>query len=338
MFIQRDFSLQAYNTLAVESVARHFVSISDVDELREALAWAKSNKLNSCILGGGSNVLLNESIEELVIQPYIMGREVLDETSDSVRLMISAGENWHDLVLWTTQLNWWGLENLALIPGSVGAAPIQNIGAYGREICECIETVRVFDRVNQSELTLTRDQCQFAYRDSIFKSAQKHQFVVLGVELLLSKSPKPELSYPALAQAMQNQDADSPQKIADAVISIRQSKLPDPKLIPNVGSFFKNPIVELAQARKLKKRYPKLVSFELDERHEKLAAGWLIEAAGWKGKHYDGVRVHDKQALVLTNPERRPLSCVLGLAAKIQHSVFEKFQVELEIEPQRLRY
>ena len=329
------FNLQKSNTLAVPALAQYFVSVKTDDELREALTFARTEKLPLLLLGGGSNIVLRDDFPGLVIQIKSQGRDVIDENNEYVWLKVAAGENWHQLVEYSLDNSLYGLENLSLIPGSVGAAPIQNIGAYGVEIKDLVTELTAIEIRSGLPVTFTNESCQFGYRDSIFKQSLKDQYVITSVTFRLSKQPCVNLTYPALRAIFTDRaESDiSPQDVSAAVVAIRQSKLPDPALIPNVGSFFKNPVIDRAQFESLLGTYPKIVAYPATNDQVKLAAGWLIDQAGWRGKAAAGAVVHEQQALVLTNPSRLSGSVVLALADAVKQSVYEQFGVMLEMEP-----
>lgn len=329
------FNLQKFNTLAVPAVAQYFVSVKNDDELREALAFARTENLPLLILGGGSNIVLRDDFPGLVVHIKSQGREVVAEDDEYVWLKVAAGENWHQLVEYSLDNALYGLENLSLIPGSVGAAPIQNIGAYGVEIKELVAELSALNIRSGLSVTFTNESCRFAYRDSIFKHALKDQYVITSVTFRLHKQPHLNLTYPALRAAFADMvESDiSPQQVSAAVIQIRQSKLPDPAIIPNVGSFFKNPVIDQAQFNTLKVQYPNIVAYPAAGDQLKLAAGWLIDQAGWRGREAGGAMVHEQQALVLTNPHKASGVAVLTLGELIRQSVFDQFGVMLEMEP-----
>lgn len=329
------FNLQKFNTLAVPAVAQYFVSVKNDDELREALAFARTENLPLLILGGGSNIVLRDDFPGLVVHIKSQGREVVAEDDEYVWLKVAAGENWHQLVEYSLDNALYGLENLSLIPGSVGAAPIQNIGAYGVEIKELVAELSALNIRSGLSVTFTNESCRFAYRDSIFKQALKDEYVITSVTFRLHKQPHLNLTYPALRAAFADMvESDiSPQQVSAAVIQIRQSKLPDPAIIPNVGSFFKNPVINQAQFNTLKVQYPNIVAYPAAGDQLKLAAGWLIDQAGWRGREAGGAMVHEQQALVLTNPHKSSGMAVLTLGELIRQSVFDQFGVMLEMEP-----
>lgn len=329
------FNLQKFNTLAVPAVANYFVSVQSDDDLREAIAFSKAEQLLLLVLGGGSNIILRDDFPGLVLQMKTRGMDLVEENDEFVWLKVAAGENWHELVEHTLDNGFYGLENLSLIPGSVGAAPIQNIGAYGVELKDVLAELGALNIQSGLMVTFTNESCQFGYRDSIFKQSLKDQYIITSVTFKLRKTPCLNLEYPALRAALAGipEGEITPEQVSAAVVAIRQSKLPDPAKIPNVGSFFKNPIIPFAQFEHLKSSYPALVSYPVDAGQVKLAAGWLIDQAGWRGREVNGVKVHQDQALVLTNPGKLEGKLILQLADKVVASVQEKFGVVLEMEP-----
>lgn len=334
-FFLPHFNLQKFNTLAVPAIADWYVSVTTDTELRAALAYARERHLPLLVLGGGSNLVLRDDFHGLVIHMRSQGKELLNETDDHVWLKVAAGENWHNLVQYALAQGFYGLENLSLIPGSVGAAPIQNIGAYGVELKDVFVELTALEIHSGLLVTFPLDACRFGYRDSIFKQSLKDQYIITSVTLRLRKTPQLVLNYPALQSAFANTPVDtiSPQDVSNTVIAIRQSKLPDPTDIPNVGSFFKNPVVDMTIYTALKNKFPDLVAYPAGDSQFKLAAGWLIDRAGWRGKRQDGAEVHQHQALVLTNPGRKSGAAVLALASSIQASIAAMFGVQLEMEP-----
>lgn len=333
--VQQQVPLLKYNTLALPSTAEYFCKVSSESELQEALAWARQKQLPITLLGGGSNVVLASDLAGLVIYIAISGIELVSESNQAEKLIrVGAGEDWHQLVLYTLQQGWYGLENLSLIPGLAGAAPIQNIGAYGVELSDRFHSLETIELSSGQSITMTLEDCEFGYRDSFFKGAGRDQYVITTVNLKLSAKVNLCLEYPALQQYLKAKTLAevTPQQVSDAVCAIRRSKLPDPTEIPNAGSFFKNPVISSEQLETLKQKYPGLVSYEQADGRKKLAAGWLVEHAGWKGITSSGVGVHDHQALVLVNYHGTGKD-LLSLAGDIQASVLDKFGVSLEIEP-----
>lgn len=330
------FNLQNYNTLASPVCADFFVSVKDEAELIAALKFAKENNLPLLVLGGGSNIVLHDDFPGLAIHIQFMGKELVREDAEHVYIKAAAGENWSDFVDYCLDEQSWGLENLSLIPGNVGAAPIQNIGAYGVELKDVFSELTALEIKSGLSITFTAEACQFGYRDSVFKNALKDQFIITSVTFKLTKTPVLKIHYPALRDALANMSADqiTPELVSQVVCDIRRSKLPDPNAIPNVGSFFKNPIVSTTKLAALQQAFPTVVAYPMDENSVKLAAAWLIDQAGWRGFSKDkGAAVHEQQALVLTNPNRLSGSAVLEVAELIKVSVLSKFGVELEQEP-----
>lgn len=333
--IQSDVDLQPYNTMTIAARAKHFCTATTLQEVREALRFARAQQLPILPLGGGSNIVLTGDFPGLALHLGMRGLE-FEALDDGVRIRAAAGENWHQLVMRSVEQGYGGLENLALIPGNIGAAPIQNIGAYGVELKDAFEQLTAMEISSGELITFDAEACQFGYRDSIFKGPAKDRYLICEVVLKLSSTWAPRISYPALEQYFAQhglaQELLTPAKIANAVIDIRNSKLPNPVEIPNAGSFFKNPVVADDQYQTLKEAHPELVAFEAGEGW-KLAAGWLIDQAGWKGFRNNGVGVHDRQALVLVNPGHRCGSEVVNLARDIASDVKRKFGVTLEPEP-----
>lgn len=328
------FNLQNYNTLASPVCADFFVSVKNNDELFDAIKFAKEKKLPLLVLGGGSNIVLYDNFPGLVIHMQFLGKDLQREDDGYVYVKAAAGENWSDFVDYCLAQQYWGLENLSLIPGNVGAAPIQNIGAYGVELKDVFEELSAFEITTGLTIIFTREACRFDYRDSVFKHEFKDQFVITSVTFKLTKVPSLRLHYPALQKALASytQEQLTPEVVSQVVCDIRRSKLPDPKIIPNVGSFFKNPIVSVDQLAKIQNIFPDVVFYPVDSRHVKLAAAWLIDRAGWRGVNR-GAAVHSEQALVLTNPAKLRGEKVLDLASAIKNSVLQMFGVELEQEP-----
>lgn len=335
MDIQDNINLQPYNTLAVPATAKHYAEVTDVTQLPALLQFARDELLPLLVLGGGSNVVLREDFSGLVLHMRLTGKTLVREDRHHYWLQVAAGESWHELVQYCLEREYWGLENLSLIPGSVGAAPIQNIGAYGVELKDVFAELEAMDVATGVVHTFDKDACEFGYRDSLFKRGGKDRYIILSVTLKLSRQPHLKVTYPALKDAVRPIPVGelTPVAVSEAVCAVRRSKLPDPADTPNVGSFFKNPLVGLDQFLELQVRHPGLVSYAVDARHVKLAAGWLIERAGWKGVTRGPVAVHAQQALVLTNPGRASGAEVLALAEEIRHSIAAEYGVDLEPEP-----
>lgn len=333
-FVKTNADLSRLNTLAVPSRCQYFAQVHTLDALREAVAWAQSRDLPVHVLGGGSNLVLGEQIEGLVLQPNVLGREFEPLDHHHLIATVGAGENWHSVVQWSLAQGFYGLENLALIPGSVGAAPVQNIGAYGVELEQLAVRVDAFDMVTAQMVSFDRAACEFAYRDSVFKKPASSRYIITSVCLRLSRQAQVNLTYPALKDALPSDSDLTPEQVFASVCALRLQKLPVPSQLPNCGSFFKNPIVSATAYQQLQQRFAQVVGFTLpDTNLKKIAAAWLIDQAGWKGVSEYGVGVHSQQALVLVNPNRLPAQNVLRLARAIQQSVLEKFGIALEMEP-----
>lgn len=329
-FVKSRVSLKQYNTFSFDYQAEYLAEVTSQNELSEALLWANSNHFPVTVLGGGSNLLICGDVSGLVIVNKLQGRALCESSQDYAVVEFAAGEVWHQCVEWAVMQGLGGIENLALIPGSAGAAPVQNIGAYGVEIKDTLLSVSVVDRRSLELLELNAEQCGFGYRDSFFKTDWKDRYIITSIKLKLSKHPELTLSYGGLGNLL---DADaSIKEVFDCVCKIRKEKLPDPNVLPNSGSFFKNPVVTHEHYSNLKGAYPNIVAFE-QEGGWKLAAGWLNDRAGWKGYTDQGVGVYEKQALVLVNFECSKADALLDLEAKIQRSVEELFNVTLEREP-----
>lgn len=333
MAVLREASLHELNTLALPGRAEYFCRVDSGAELKLALAYANRHRLPVTVLGGGSNVVLAGDVAGLVIQIGIRGIEVVAERDDSVDIAIGAGENWHDLVTHCLARGWYGLENLALIPGSVGAAPVQNIGAYGVELRQFLVALEALTIDSVDTRLLDRESCGFGYRDSIFKGAARDRYVITAVTLRLSRIPRVVLDYPSLRQALAGAKQITPEQVYEAVCRLRRERLPDPAQLPNAGSFFKNPVVSAEFAEVLAARFPGLVEFPQADGRVKLAAGWLIDHAGWKGASRAGAGVHTEQALVLVNRGHCDGRALLALAGEIQADIRQRFGVQLELEP-----
>ncbi|MCL6414786.1 UDP-N-acetylmuramate dehydrogenase [Aestuariirhabdus sp. Z084] len=330
--IKQQVSLQHLNTLRLSCIASHYCQVSSIEELVEAANYARLQQLPLLLLGEGSNLVLPSKIRALVVKIELKG--VRQKATDSgVIVTAAAGESWDSLVAQTARDELWGLENLSLIPGTVGAAPIQNIGAYGVEVKDRLLELRALDLASGTVETFDNRQCEFAYRDSVFKQRFSNRFAIIDCTFKLNSVAEPQLSYGALQNAFNhNQGALSPRLVRDYICQLRQSKLPDPRVTPNAGSFFKNPVVSEAKAKDIEKQFPELVSYPVDE-GRKLAAGWMIEQAGFKGVQRGSVGVYDKQALVLTSNGCANASDLQLLVDEIRTRIAELFGVSLEVEP-----
>lgn len=336
MQIQQNISLRQYNTMGIDVMARYFSAFSNTDELKELLATGTGSPLSAAplILGGGSNILFTGEINRLVLKNAISGVELIKEDQQHVYVKVGAGENWHGFVENCIRRNWAGVENLSLIPGLVGASPMQNIGAYGVEIKDVFEELEAMHIPDQTIHTFSVNDCQFGYRESVFKRQYRDRFIILSVTFRLNKTPRFNTSYGAIEQELQRMGVQelSIQAISQAVINIRRSKLPDPAEIGNAGSFFKNPTIPADQFRNLQEQFPAIVGYPVVDAAVKLAAGWLIEQCGWKGYRRGDAGCHAKQALVLVNYGNATGKEIYDLSEEILQSVQEKFGVGLERE------
>ncbi len=331
--ILNNYSLKYHNTFGVAAKAKYFTSFSSEDQLAELLKDNICKTESLFILGGGSNILLTQDFDGLVLANNIKGIEIITENEKSTSIAVGAGEIWHDFVLWSIQKNLSGIENLALIPGLVGASPMQNIGAYGAEVKDVITKVRYIEIESGKQKSFTNSECNFSYRNSIFKDELKGRVVITEVVCKLSKTPLNNTKYGAITDELKRLNKEpSPQSIAQAVINIRSSKLPDPKVLGNSGSFFKNPIIETIWFKKLKKDFPEMVGYKISETQTKIAAGWLIDNAGLKGYRKADAGVHKNQALVLVNYGNATGLEIINLAKEIQEIVKEKYGIQIEPE------
>lgn len=333
MTIEKNVSLKPFNTFGIDAKATSYCNISTVEELKSILEQQYQNPF--FILGGGSNMLLTKDIEALVLHINLKGITVESETDDKVIVKAMAGENWHDFVLWCLDHNYGGIENLSLIPGNVGTAPIQNIGAYGVELKDVFVSCEAMHVESQTLKTFTKEDCKFDYRESIFKQELKGKYIITSVNFELSKtSHKLHMDYGAIKDQLKLSGVTNPtiSDVSEAVIAIRQSKLPDPKEIGNSGSFFKNPIISKAQFEKLKKNFPEVPSYKVSDESIKVPAGWLIEKAGFKGKRFNDYGVHNKQALVLVNYGNAKGSDIYDMALLIKKTIKRIFDITIETE------
>jgi len=332
---ERRASLRAFNSFGLPAVAAALVRLRSEADVKRVVDHVEFGPANKLILGGGSNLVLTRDVAAVVLKVEIPGRRLLHETPDAYIVEAGAGENWHDLVAWTLQQGWPGLENLALIPGLVGAAPVQNIGAYGVELKDRFDSLDGVDLVTGRSVTLNAAQCAFGYRDSVFKHLLAGKTLITRVRLRLPRPWQPVLGYLDLQKRVHDTGNAHPdaQTIFDWVCAIRSAKLPDPQRIGNAGSFFKNPVVSAEQCRDIIGRDPSVVHYPLPDGTAKLAAGWLIDACGWKGKSIGQAGVYERQALVLVNRGDAIGAEVLTLARAIQESVYGRFGIRLEPEP-----
>ena len=326
-----DASLKAYNTFGIDHTAHQLIRLHSEEQIVKVLSELESDPL---ILGGGSNILLLGDIARPVLKQEIKGKEIVYQDAEEALVSFGAGENWHECVLWSLDNELYGLENLSLIPGTVGAAPMQNIGAYGVELCDVFHSLVAIEKSSGIRTIFHSEDCQFGYRDSFFKQEGKGKYIISRVFLKLSIKPNINKSYASLAKLLEERNIShpTPRQISDAVIEIRSSKLPDVHKIGNSGSFFKNPIIPIGKFEELKRKHPNIVSYPVDGNHVKLAAGWLIDQCGWKGYREGDAACYEKQALVLVNYGNATGQDIWRLAQKIQTSVLEEFEVQLEPE------
>lgn len=332
--IQHKVNLKPYNTFGIEAYGNYFTEINAVSDFLELIKEPVYKNSERLIIGGGSNVLFTKNFEGIVIKNNLKGIELVFETEHEVVVKAAAGENWHNFVMWCIDKNFAGLENLSLIPGCVGASPMQNIGAYGVEIKDVFEELEAYDTTTGEKKIFKNADCQFGYRESVFKREYKNQFFIASVSFRLKKQASVNTSYGAINSELQSMNITQPtiRDVSTAVIRIRESKLPNPKETGNAGSFFKNPEVSAEKFKELKSTFENLAAYPLANGNYKLAAGWLIEQCGLKGYEHKGAAVHTKQALVLINKNNATGNSVLELSTYVMKQVFEKFAVNLERE------
>ena len=333
MQIQSNFSLKSFNTFGIESKAKNFVAVHSLDELKTVLAEHAAEP--KFILGGGSNMLLTQDIDALVIHIDLKGKRIVKEDDNFVWVESMAGENWHEFVLWTIDQNFGGLENMSLIPGNVGTTPVQNIGAYGTEIKDTFVSCDAMKIDDQTMRTFSKEDCRFGYRESIFKQEAKNQYIITSVVFKLTKrNHNINTSYGDITKelALQNVSVPTLKDVSNAVIAIRQSKLPDPKVLGNSGSFFKNPVISRSHFEKVQVQFPEIKFFEVSPTEVKVPAGWLIEQAGYKGFRKGDAGVHKNQALVLVNYGSATGQEILALSREVQQAVFDKYSIAIEAE------
>lgn len=333
MKIQSNHSLKELNTFGIDVQAKNYVEAKSLNDL---IQLCKANTAEQLFfLGGGSNMLLTQDIQKTVVKVDLKGIEIIQEDEDFVWVEAQAGENWHEFVLWAVQNNYGGIENLSLIPGNVGTTPIQNIGAYGVELKDVMSGCSTLEIKSQEQQQFTTAQCEFGYRESVFKNKLKNQHVITAVTFKLTKKDHQlKTSYGAIQEELDQAGITEPtiQDVSTAVINIRNSKLPNPKEIGNSGSFFKNPVISKQQFQNIQNSYPTIPHYQVDEQYFKIPAGWLIEKAGFKGSRYGDAGVHEKQALVLVNYGNASGTEILRLAQTIQKNVFKLFQINIEAE------
>lgn len=331
MKIQQQVSLKPFNTFGIDVAAKRYVSITSVAELKAVIQSEK----DIFILSGGSNLLLTKAIDKLTVHINTKGIATEASGKNEVLVTVQAGENWHDFVLWCIAQNYGGLENLSLIPGNVGTSPIQNIGAYGVEVKDCITEVQAIEIATGNEVVFSNADCNFGYRNSIFKQQKKGKYIIVAVTFkLTTEQHRLNCSYGAIQEVLDAKGVTQPtiKAISDAVISIRNSKLPNPDEIGNSGSFFKNPVVSKSSFLKIQEKHPDMPFYEVSESEIKIPAGWLIEQSGFKGKRFGETGAHKNQALVLVNYGNATGEEIYSLAKKIQKTIKERFAIDLEIE------
>lgn len=329
--IQTDIDLQSYNTLNIPARAKYFAAVSTESELKNVLAHAAEADLPVFILGGGSNILFANNYEGLIVRMNIQGKETIKEDDAHIWLRSGAGENWHGLVRYCVDRGWGGIENLSLIPGRAGAAPIQNIGAYGAELSDVFVSLEALEIETGRHHTFDKEACRFGYRDSIFKNELRGKMAITSILLKLSKNPTVNTSYGAVEERLKEKGITEPtiRDLSDVVTEIRNSKLPDPADVGNAGSFFKNPVISAGLYRELRNIYTDMPGYELDGQRVKVPAGWLIEKTGWKGRVVGNTGTYNQQALVIVNHGGATGREILDLAGAIARSVKEEFGIEL---------
>ena len=333
MIIQQNISLKKFNSFSCDVNASNFTTIHSTEQLIEALDWCNNNKMPFIILGAGSNILFTKQVDALVLKIEIKGIQKTNETSSAVYLSVGAGENWHNFVSYCVQKSWGGIENLSLIPGTVGAAPIQNIGAYGVEVKETIANVTAYDTLTNQWVTIYNIDCDFGYRTSLFKK-EKNRFIICKVDFYLQKQPSLRTAYGAIREVLHQKNIQNPSlvDVSNAIIQIRTQKLPDPKIVGNAGSFFKNPTVSKEVFEQLKLTHVDMMAFPISDLTYKLAAGWLIEHSGFKGYRKGAIGCYEKQALVIVNYGNGTGKEILAFSEEIINAVYQKFGVHLETE------
>jgi len=335
MQIESGVSLKPYNSFGLPAVAQTLVRVTDDASVRQVVDHPELGRSPKFILGGGSNIVLTKDMPQLVLKVEVRGRRLVEERADAWIVEAGAGESWHEFVAWTLDQGLPGLENLALIPGTVGASPVQNIGAYGLEVKDRFESLDGVDLLTGRTVTLGPDLCAFGYRDSVFKHSLAGRVVITRVRFRLPKPWRPVLGYLEIERKMAESGVAQPEakQVFDWICAIRRAKLPDPSVLGNAGSFFKNPVVTPEQCRDIIGRDPEIVHYPMPDGSMKLAAGWMIDACGWKGKSMGKAAVYEKQALVLINRGGAIGSEVMLLAKAIQESVYGRFGIRLEPEP-----
>ncbi len=332
MELHTDFSLKSFNSFKIDVKTRYYASPDSIEEIQQILLEHRLKVDRTIVLGGGSNILFTRDFDGMVIHPKLYGKNVVEKIDNQVIVKANAGENWDDFVKWTVENNYGGLENLSLIPGTVGACPVQNIGAYGVEVGDLIEKVEAIEMSSGKICEFSNGKCSFGYRNSIFKAELKDKYLITSVSFRLSTQAEFITHYGQIINEINKLGEINLGNIRQAIINIRQSKLPDPEVIPNAGSFFKNPLISVKHAELLSVKFPSLISYPAGNAEVKIAAGWLIDYLGWKGKIMNGAAVHKNQALVLVNLGNANGKQILELARLIKESVYKTFGIELEYE------
>jgi|JI6StandDraft_1071083.scaffolds.fasta_scaffold10122_6 UDP-N-acetylmuramate dehydrogenase len=334
--VEENKSLIAFSTMRIGGMARYFAVCQDKEEIRTVVRFAKERGVPVVVVGTGSNMIWSDTVHNIfLLQNTISGFDTIDEDDTSITVLVGAGENWDEIVARTVDLGLSGIEAMSAIPGTVGATPVQNVGAYGQEIKDTLEYVEVYDTHSDEFKKLSNDECLFRYRDSIFKTEEKGRYIITRVAMKLSKLPSMQPKYPAVVSYFQEKGITNPtlEEIRDAIVAIRASKLPDPSLVPNCGSFFENALVKTEFANMLKEKFPDVKMFPVNDAIVKIPSGWLIEACGLKGQYVGKLKLHDKNALVLTNPDGATFADLLEARQIVIDAVREKFGIVLESEP-----
>lgn len=333
MLIEENKSLKPFTSFGSNEISRYFITVTSIDALLEAITWAKEKNIPYSILGAGTNVLFTKPFEGLVIKMEIVGIVKTNETAAEVYLNVGAGEHWHHFVCYCVQKGWGGIENLSLIPGTVGASAIQNIGAYGVEVQEAIASVTAVDTVSQQLINFTYEACKFSYRNSLFKK-EKNRYIVTSVQFILHKQPTLRTEYGNIKETLREKGIKNPslEDLSNAIIQIRTAKLPDPSKLKNAGSFFKNPTISIFEFEKLKTRFPKIIAYPISNDLYKVSAEWLIAYCGWKGCKKGNVGCHEKQSLVILNYGNATGKEIFNFSEEIIQSVFTELAILLERE------
>ncbi len=335
MEINKNRSLKDLNTFGVNATTKFYTEIHNLEDIHELLEWKEKTDLPTLLLGGGSNLLFVNDYQGLAAKICLSGKEIVEADADATYISVAAGENWHNFVRWTISQGYAGLENLSLIPGTVGAAPIQNIGAYGVELADHFYSLQAINLENGDVLEFNKEQCQFGYRESFFKAYGLDKLLISSVTFSLPKKPQWKINYAGVQEKLKGLEPNA-KLISDAIIELRQSKLPDPKVIGNAGSFFKNPVLNIDQWEAIKANYPDFMGYPQSKTEIKTSAAWLIDSCGWKGYRKGDAGVSEKHALVLVNYGNTTGKQLWSVAEEIIDSVSQKYGIILEPEPRRL--